>query len=1030
MTNWARIPANSQLRHDFAIFPPSDHWGQATVQLTSRLGAPGSDPGEYFAPYFIWLANWDGLNALSNCTPTPCWQWGSRDAQFAAPSPPVANVPFTVAYHCRSGGAAFDFYVNGVFVGTDTPSEGAGAFNYMFLNFGAQFECCQVAYYTDVRVGTTEGASDIFADDFSSGNLDNWYIQAPAGGYPAIASVVASPADDPCASIAVSPHSAGPGEHIEIVGAGFTPGVPVQLNWDDLLNGNNPQPDVIVADGSGAFDLHTVVPLGVSNGSNGTNFPTASRVVAIDAAGRVACTTVLVCTGALADGIRADWDNPVDRDPTNLPDPLIAFGGSTGSFGHQTNPVLDYIWHDGNHWVLWADDSAIVNAGTFPPPANHTLNATRISPDGSSVTDYAIDTGYAWQFGQTNISDPGLGAFWQCPLPPLTRPSPVWSRESYFSGWSKPIYDARFASDGSTLWVAVVTAESVPYPWIDNKDAHDINPGGAAQAIPLDVLTSGFSIFRTHSGPGDTYLRYYTNPTGPLDIFEDTAFPLTDAGIFGMGVWNPPVVAVFASTGAGFMRIGEVDAKYCPSVIQQTDGYTNQGGSIIGGLPQDQTAPRGSLYGRVAITASANDPGVCHLVWSEGGDWGRVSDGDGCCDSAACPFGGSRFVWDAGPANRSYRVSYTTWSPSAKLTDNDIFQSHVDRTSWFFNYDFVVGGPADVGYSWPDQADFGALLCYELRNDNANGDVLLFAGVTQSIPGDPPDAGSVWQDNALQWCDTLHVFDITGGSVTLRQSITPDLLPNEGEADWAYPLESGSNQPDATPPIRKPDCMFAGPYPYNNDFLDTIGSFGVQPKAFGISDIYDDPLLGGTPVYLVHVPWAQRVAPAEPSPPHGIYPMRGFYRVPADLSGPFDFLDGKRLPQFTILGPTGVITWASFDSGDFFSDPDNIWVPSPTISNTALNGPDGLWFDRICANQWEIIENAETPSDFDSGTLGFWPGRSACHGHHYDPASDTISNCAPVTDSTSHLFAVEQLFICRGCRTCPCGVGVHITRRI
>jgi hypothetical protein len=1039
--NWARVAAATQLRHVFAVFPPSDHWAQVTMQLTSQLGTPGSLPGEFATPYFIWLANWDGLRASSGCSPTPCPTWDARLGTIVAAPELVANTPITVGYH-TNGGGTFDWYINGVFIGTST-SGGGGAFNYMFLNNGGQGGCCQVVYYTDVRVGTSQGASDLFADDFSAGNLNNWYIEASSSVYPVVASIVSAPADDPCASLAVTPTRAGPNDPVHLSGIGFTPGAPVQINWQQGAGINIPQPDVIVPDGLGRFEYDMAVPLGTGTDANGTNFPAHSNVVAVDAAGRVACTTIVVCTSAAADGIRADWDNPVDQNPTNTPDPLVAFGGTVSSLHVSQPQILDYIFHDGNHWVLWGDPSIDENAGTFPPPANHTLNATCISPDGSSVVDYPMDTGYAWQFGDGSVSDPGLGSSWDCGS--FSRASPVWSHRSFFSNWSKPIYDAHFASDGSTLWVGVVTAETVPYPWIDNKDAHSLNPGGAEQATPLDVLTSGFTVFETSGGGTHGYLRYYTNPTGPLNVFKDTAFPLTDAGILGMGVWNPPVVVMFSFNGSGFDRIGEIAAKYCPSVIQQTDGY-NQGGSIIGGIGASQPAPRGTLYGRVAMAASENDPGICHVVWSEGGDWGRVSDGDACGPTG--PFGGTRFTWDGGPPNRSYRVSYSTWSPSAKLTDDDIFESHIDRTAWYFTFDWgTFGGAApDVsatGYTWPDQAEFGALLNYELRNDNANGDVLLFTGVPQAI-NDPNFIASFgdpgiypWLDNTLLWCDTLHVFDITGGTAVLKQSISLALMPDETETDWAYPPSSLSNQPDATPFVTASDMAYLGPYPYTSSFDPMIARFGVQAKGFGISDIYEDPLLGGEPVYLVHVPWARRYPEVRTSGggssgffDYGNFPMRGFYRVPADMSGTFDFLDGKRLLDFTLLGPVGNIPWDHFDSGDFFSDPDNIWVPSPTVSNGPGSGPSGLWFDRICASQWQQLPSAETPSDLPDDVNGFIVGYAACHGHHYDPVSDSISNCSPVTDSTSHIFAVEQLFICRGCRHCRCGVGVHIARRI
>lgn len=697
--------------------------------------------------------------------------------------------------------------------------------------------------------------------------------------------------------------------------------------------------------------------------------------------------------------------------------PVLAIGGVPGL--DPSTQILDYIFHDGAHWVLWIDPSVDGHLGTtFPPPANHTLNMTRISADGSSVVDYPLDTNYAWSFGAGSRTNPGLNDHWTCGTVPFSRASPVWSHKAFFSRWDKPVYSATLASDGTNLWVAVVTAETVDYPYIDNKDAHGSNPGGAAQATPLATLTSGFTVFATSTATG--YLRYYTNPTGPLNIFKPTAYPLTDAGIFGMGVHNPPVVVMFAWDGSGFTRIGEIDANYCPSVIQHTGGY-DAGGAIIGGSPLTQKGPRGDLWSRIALAASPVDPGVCHAVWSEGGDWGRVADGDPC---ATGPFGGSRFVWDGGAPSRDYRVNYTTWDPSGKTSDTDLVTSHVDRTSWFFPNDNDSGTIFDTGYTWPAPADFAGLLCFDLRNDNAAGTPLLFCTFPQSLnawdgshqgelgpPPAPNDShGNPWLDYTLVYGDTLYVYDITGGTMTLQQSIDPSLLPNETEAETAYPPASYA-PPNFTTPFAS-DCLYCADDIFGGH-SSPRSTFGPQDKAFGISLVYDDPLDGSIPVYLVHVPWARRFTgtPDFVNTNSGQFRMRGFYRVPADMSAAFDFLDGTRLYDFTVLkDPLDFSFRPLFGSSDFFSDPGNIWVPVP------VSGQTGRWYDRVCTKGWDSFDAATVPP-----AAPFAPA-SAAPGFNYDSGADTISYVA--FDATAvDLFEVVVLQICRACR---CGGGMYI----
>jgi hypothetical protein len=1014
MSSWAKFAGDTWISRSIAPAAfPNDFWGQVDVWIPPETFVSCFNNDLFgFTASFIDFGD-DSLLAKDTVgLPTPTWRW-LTDYGTVAPTGPAPSTTYTIKFHYVYGGgssAVVDWYVNGVLVAHDS---GVNHFNQsvLFINHQPEDCCCEIYYYTNVRVGTADGAADIINDDFSGG-LGAWtrnQIFMPSG-----LAVVAAPVAAACPTLTLSPVRGLPGDTFTVTGTGFAPSRPLQMFFGSTDLGISES-----SDGSGNASFTTTVP---HVGSTGTF--SGYSVYLLDDEANVACSESFepgggfdVCGGELADGI------------TTAPNPLVAVGGIT----NNSNKILDYIFHDGAHWVLWQDVSVTTGLTTFPPPTNHTMNATRISADGSSVVDYPMDTNYRWVFDSGGVGDPGLSGG-SCGPP---RAAPVWDSTWFFSSWEKPIYDAHFASDGTNLWVAVLTQETVPYPWLDNLDKVGLNPGSVAQFVPLATLTAGFTSFPTSTGTG--FHRYNTQTTGPLDFYQSHSFPVTDSGDTDTGYWSIYVVAVFAFNGAAFNRIGDIQAKYCPG---STTGYGyGREGSIIGGPVGIQHSPRGSVASTVAVCASPNDPGRCHLVWSEGGDWGRVGLGN----PADC----TCLVWDQGPQNRSYRVNYTTWSPTAKLTDSDISSSHIDRTNWFFINDYGQGGgDFEVGYTFPDQADCAFILDFALRNDNDAGTPYLFATIPQSYqniwnpnqslgfggyqqsPAYIDPHGHPFLDFNILYSDTLNIFDLSSGAPVLVQSLDlSTLAPTNAEVETFWP---------ATAPYADPlgpnDCVLSPAVLFNSNDSGPANSYGPNVKTFGVSLPYDDPELG-LPVYLVHIPLTTRWIPqAVPTPPmipsDGEAAMRVFYRVPCDMSAPFDYLDGVRQLRFTILkepfsfaaGFEGQLT-----NNDFFSDPKNIWIP-PTDGSVSFgfgfNGFTGGWFDRVCFNTWSAFSGAWTPN-----VNGYWAG-SQSPGFYYDPVADSITTTAG-TDGTlgGPLFSVTTQFICRGCRNCKCGTGIHIAHR-
>jgi hypothetical protein len=125
------------------------------------------------------------------------------DAVFAAPydagpnemfyigSPAGANFELTLAegwMHIEvqvTSGTSAECFVNGISIGTMNPVNGshAGATT-LKLGFlrviGSNFGPTYIAYYKNVKVGTTRGGGDVFADDLSGEDFSAW--DSHAGG--------------------------------------------------------------------------------------------------------------------------------------------------------------------------------------------------------------------------------------------------------------------------------------------------------------------------------------------------------------------------------------------------------------------------------------------------------------------------------------------------------------------------------------------------------------------------------------------------------------------------------------------------------------------------------------------------------------------------------------------------------------------------------------------------------------------------------------------------------------------------------
>lgn len=781
------------------------------------------------------------------------------------------------------------------------------------------------------------------------------------------------------ADITIIPAQGGPEAVVNVLGTGFAPSSPLTVEFGDISVDFSEATSDSAGDVSGSFAVpHQPAGPGIDY-----------TVTLTDSAANSATATFTMCLPNPADGI------------STVPDPILAQTGvNAGSFGTGLNFVRAYIHHDGAHWVAWEDPSALESNTTFPPPPNHTLNLTMITDDGEVIVNYELDTGYKWSFNRTDVSFPAA----------TTTQARTW-----FTGWSKPITDLKLASDGTTIWVALVTSETVIYPHLSTDDGRDGFPSQLEQFVSLEDMTFDFTTFATTSSVG--YSRYRHTTDGTLGLYEPD-FPVSDGGDHGIGYWSPPRVVMFAGGAGGFTRIGTMDATFCPG---STDGYGNANSG--GGRPNfQQGSPRNSFSSGLSLAASDAQPGICHLVWSEGGDYGPVGRGSGSTPD----------VWDGGPSSRGYRIGYSTWDAAGKLDETDLFDQIVDRTGWYFDYDLGLGDGAEhIGYSWPDT--LVATGVHALRNEHGSPVLLLaFPQVIQNPPdvssiadgggpAGPDPAGRPWLDNAVVYSEpTLRMYDLSTGSPVLQQQITPDQMPTEAETDFLYSLGGLTTLPPLAP-----DTMTAGLIGYANSDGFGLGGSAVD-RGFGVSALYQDPLLdGGTPVYLVILPWVR--AATRTSGPYGIY------RVPADGSAAFDFLDGLRQVEYSIVGWFPGPTFGGFD---FVSDSRNVWCPHATYLTLDNHTYHGVQLDRICENAWlpyTLIPTAAPDSYaplpwYTFTTVGAITIQDGPFGGIYhDPVADTISYAAvPQGDGTTDLFSIAVLQIDRDGASCACEArGLH-----
>lgn len=152
---------------------------QTDTWVTSTLSAP-TDAATLWASALsgIFAATWSAGHGeiVDSLSFQPDLQWTSSVGSFDVPA--FVGATHYVVEMGRNADGTTSLYIDNALIGTNPMFDATGI---RFVRFGmdlgdagASADPSQLAYVGAVKVGTSRHASNLFAADFSSGNLDDW----------------------------------------------------------------------------------------------------------------------------------------------------------------------------------------------------------------------------------------------------------------------------------------------------------------------------------------------------------------------------------------------------------------------------------------------------------------------------------------------------------------------------------------------------------------------------------------------------------------------------------------------------------------------------------------------------------------------------------------------------------------------------------------------------------------------------------------------------------------------------------------
>ncbi len=417
-------------------------------------------------------------------------------------------------------------------------------------------------------------------------------------------------------------------------------------------------------------------------------------------------------------------------------------------------------------------------------------------------------------------------------------------------------------------------------------------------------------------------------------------------------------------------------------------GFTMLGADDAEFLNYSGSAAKGiGLCSGLEVAASPAEPGVCHVLWSEAGGEGYYYDSLG------------------------QRISYSRWAPDAPISQTDIGRRDESNPAY-------LGDPSSGFLGTGEWAWTAEMI---LRNDHGSPCAIILPWFITSSD-DTSISGGV---------SAPTYYDLSGGSAVSVQVMDVSLYPTAAEAGFvgapaaSAGLLSGGGNPLTVSNFHR--RHFASSL-YTDPTYVTVGPGGV-----GTQDSRD--------VYLLCVGFYDTAG----VPGGGITtgtPAVAFYRIPCDGSIGFDYMDGTRLPMYSLL-PIDASPEESLTQGDFVSDPGNVWIPCAPANEV---GGGVLHLPRTCTRTWEILDafpSTPTSRPARSANEGTWVTAGSVVDAPTSPPSiitddagnDWLAGGGVVTDLTFDAqapitVAALQAKICRCCVPCIERIGLHIWEKV
>lgn len=573
---------------------------------------------------------------------------------------------------------------------------------------------------------------------------------------------------------------------------------------------------------------------------------------------------------------------------------------------------------DGTSKIVWPTniaDSLQIHVGYFAddgsPAIIHSLSVQSVCYRWGSTALYGID-------------DP-------CSRLPILGMRYSDNVKSELDGWFTAIKDVRVCTDGANVWVVVLANESADYPWLYGLEDTDAC-GNSHPSLPDKLASEGGDAFNHDTSiPGQRFWCHFGAP-GQDDRGANNSFR-----------WQPARVSVWWGDIAGFTLLDTIQAAYA----------NNANWGLISG---------------VEACASPAEPGVCHVMWSEGG-----------------PFG-NQFI---DGVSYGQRINYSQWDAAGKILDTDLLRSEGARAS--------QGSAPGPGFEW---VWTGEII---LRNDHGSPIAIIWpwtGSITYPAIGSEPAFDGPTNPGPAEF------WDLASGSVlqTMDDALTPTIAELPA---LATVVEQGALLANIAAENWAPAADFV-----------------VPRRVHYASSLYTDPTLSHQDVYLI---CSHYYDPGDflTMPGGGIVPTpnTAFFRIPVDGSATFDYMDGTRLGGYSITQDFfGLIS-------DFVSEPENVWVPSGQLSYLAqlnrqcLSGwtewrafPDATSFGVYDYGSPYTPINSVSPPTILHQDSGDWVSGG---GMHYE---------TPVTFNSEIDLGVVKAKICRCCA--PCTRNLHIWQRL